>query len=90
MAKETTGGSGSPSNAGSNDKMSAARAAKGKGPRSTANLDDRQKFALRQMQGARSSLKKAQDALNAGWEPNTDLITACANITASVGKMLFD
>ncbi len=90
MAKATSNGGGSSSNAGAGDRMAAAREARGKGPMATVTLDDRQKFALRQLQGARSSLKKAQDALKNGWEPNASLIQACADITSSVGKMLFD
>lgn len=90
MAEKTEGSGTGASGRGAKDRMAAARAARSSGPRSTADLDDRQKFALRTMQQARSALKKAQDGLVAGWECPADLIDACSKISAAVGKMLFD
>ena len=75
---------------GATERMAKARAAKGKGPRVAVDLDDRQRFALRTMQAARSSIKTAQDGLKAGWEVPADLIDACAKINGAVGKMLFE
>lgn len=72
------------------DRMAKARAARKSGPRSTVELDDRQKFALRTMQQARSGLKSAQDGLKDGFPVPADLIDACSKINAAIGKMLFE
>ena len=90
MAEKEKETAGPPKYKGPADRMAAARAAKSSGPRSTVNLDDRQKFALRTMQQARSGLKTARDGLLAGYDVPADLIDACSKINASVGKMLFD
>lgn len=73
-----------------NDRMAAARAGRKGGRSSSENLSEREKFALRQMQGARSAIQKAQKGLSQGYPVPADLIDACAKINAAVGRMLFD
>jgi len=72
------------------DRMAAARAARSGGKSRTAGLSDREKYALRQIQSARSGLKKAQDGLIAGFAVPAEVLEACGQVSSAVGRMLFD
>ncbi len=90
MAKDTAIKDDVPKGMEAPDRMAVARAARGQNPRPTVKLDDRQKFALRTMQQARSGLKSAQGGLKDGFPVPADLIDACSKINAAIGKMLFE
>lgn len=90
MADEKKTGNAEKSPAVATDSMAAARAARRNNRRSTDHLSDNQKYALRQMQQARSALEKAQKALIGGMTIPATVIDACAKVHSAVGQMLFD
>lgn len=90
MANETAKGSAAVAGSGpQTDSMAAARAAR-RTRKKSRPMNDKEKFAKRTIQQARSALAKLQVALENGNEVPSAVISACANITAAAGAMLFD
>jgi hypothetical protein len=90
MANETkpSATSGASGNAAASGNVKGA----GRGKRQSVveTLDDKQRFARKQMQQARGALLTAQKALEEGRPIPAEIVVACSEIVAASGRMLFD
>lgn len=52
-------------------------------------MSEADKFALRQVQAARSALQKVSVAIQSGKQIDAGIVESCSNIITAAGKMLF-
>lgn len=89
MAVQDAKVTGTANNTGKPDTMAAARAARGKRKSYDYNMQESDKFALRQVQAARSALAKVAVAIQSGKSPSAELVKACSDVINTSASTMF-